>query len=175
MIDLSIFKDADLTNLKSDLDTLDNELIGTTYDYECRLTESCSPRELLLKFCKPTPFTYGIFTEPHFAYSGRNQLIKILSDAHALNFDCWNTFERGLRLLGEGDYVPPAPSLNTRPAGQAPELKTGEESIDIASITDWNAISTPEQSESKTPSFELLKERLQKMVIGQDDSSEALA
>ena len=30
MIDLSIFKDADLTNLKSDLDTLDNELIGTT-------------------------------------------------------------------------------------------------------------------------------------------------
>ena len=48
MIDLSIFKDADLTNLKSDLDTLDNELIGTTYDYECRLTESCSPRELLL-------------------------------------------------------------------------------------------------------------------------------
>ena len=102
MIDLSIFKDADLTNLKSDLDTLDNELIGTTYDYECRLTESCSPRELLLKFCKPTPFTYGIFTEPHFAYSGRNQLIKILSDAHALNFDCWNTFERGLRLLGEG-------------------------------------------------------------------------
>lgn len=140
MIDLSIFKDADLTNLKSDLDTLDNELIGTTYDYECRLTESCSPRELLLKFCKPTPFTYGIFTEPHFAYSGRNQLIKILSDAHALNFDCWNTFERGLRLLGEGDYVPPAPSLNTQPAGQAPELKTGEESIDIASITDWNAI-----------------------------------
>ena len=175
MIDLSIFKDADLTNLKSDLDTLDNELIGTTYDYECRLTESCSPRELLLKFCKPTPFTYGIFTEPHFAYSGRNQLIKILSDAHALNFDCWNTFERGLRLLGEGDYVPPAPSLNTQPAGQAPELKTGEESIDIASITDWNAISTPEQSESKTPSFELLKERLQKMVIGQDDSSEAIA
>lgn len=175
MIDLSIFKDADLTNLKSDLDTLDNELIGTTYDYECRLTESCSPRELLLKFCKPTPFTYGIFTEPHFAYSGRNQLIKMLSDAHALNFDCWNTFERGLRLLGEGDYVPPAPSLNTQPAGQAPELKTGEESIDIASITDWNAISTPEQSESKTPSFELLKERLQKMVIGQDDSSEAIA
>lgn len=54
-------------------------------------------------------------------------------------------------------------------------MKTGEESIDIASITDWNAISTPEQSESKTPSFELLKERLQKMVIGQDDSSEAIA
>lgn len=67
MIELSIFKDADLTNLKNDLDALDNEPIGTTYDYECRLTESCSPRELILRFCKPTKDTYGIFTEPYFA------------------------------------------------------------------------------------------------------------
>ena len=66
MIELSIFKDADLTNLKNDLDALDNEPIGTTYDYECRLTESCSPRELILRFCKPTKDTYGIFTEPYF-------------------------------------------------------------------------------------------------------------
>ena len=100
MIELSIFKDADLTNLKNDLDTLDNEPIGATYDYECRLTESCSPRELVLRFCKPTRDTYGIFTEPYFAYSGGNLLIKALSDIHALKFDCWNTFEHGLRLLG---------------------------------------------------------------------------
>lgn len=178
MIELSIFKDADLTNLKNDLDALDNEPIGTTYDYECRLTESCSPRELILRFCKPTKDTYGIFTEPYFAYSGGNLLIKALSDIHALKFDCWNTFEHGLRLLGEGDNVSPAPSLNTSPSGQSLQLEVDEElesQTDITSVTDWNAISVPEQSESKIPSFEHLKERLQKMVIGQDDSTEAIA
>ena len=178
MIELSIFKDADLTNLKNDLDALDNEPIGTTYDYECRLTESCSPRELILRFCKPTKDTYGIFTEPYFAYSGGNLLIKALSDIHALKFDCWNTFEHGLRLLGEGDNVSPAPSLNTSPSGQSLQLEVDEElesQTDITSVTDWNAISVPEQSESQTPSFEHLKERLQKMVIGQDDSTEAIA
>lgn len=178
MIELSIFKDADLTNLKNDLDALDNEPVGATYDYECRLTESCSPRELVLRFCKPTQDTYGIFTEPYFAYSGGNLLIRMLSDIHALKFDCWNTFEQGLRLLGEGDNVSPAPSLNTPPSGQPPQRESDEEptaQTDITSVTDWNAISVPEQSESKTPSFEHLKERLQKMVIGQDDSTEAIA
>lgn len=160
MIELSIFRDADLANLKIDLDTLDNEPIGATYDYECRLTESCSPRELVLRFCKPTRDTYGIFTEPYFAYSGGNLLIKALSDIHALKFDCWNTFEQGLRLLGEGDNVSPAPSLNTPPSGQSPQLEVDEElesQTDITSVTDWNAISVPEQSESKIPSFGHLK------------------
>lgn len=41
-------------------------------------------------------------------------------------------------------------------------------------MTNWDEISVPEASELKTPSFEHLEERLQKMVIGQDDSTEAI-
>lgn len=92
MLDYEVFKMADLSELKDAMDTLDDKPIGATYDYECRLTESCIPRELTVKFWKPSPNTYGLFTDPHFAYSGGNLLIKMLSDVHALKFDCWNTF-----------------------------------------------------------------------------------
>lgn len=179
MIDLSIFKDADLSNLKDDLDVLDNEPIGATYDYECRLTESCSPRELVLRFCKPTKDTYGIFTEPHFAYSGGNLLIKALSDVHALKFDCWNTFVQGLRLLGEGDNVSPSPSLNTQSSGQTPRSEADEESesqTNITSVTDWNAISMPEDNAAiRTVNYQDIYERLRKTIMGQDKQLKAIS
>ena len=179
MLDYEVFKMADLSELKDAMDTLDDKPIGATYDYECRLTESCIPRELTVKFWKPSPNTYGLFTDPHFAYSGGNLLIKMLSDVHALKFDCWNTFEQGLRLIGEGDNVSPAPSLNTPSVGQTPQLESDEGMMprtDVSTITDWDLISMPESNTAvRTVDYLDILSKLSQSIMGQEDQLKTIS
>ena len=81
----------------------------------------------------------------------------LLADQGTVSFSSWQDAEQALRTLTEN-------VAGTTTSNATPDT-----------LTNWDEISVPEQSESQTPSFEHLKERLQKMVIGQDDSTEAIA
>ena len=81
----------------------------------------------------------------------------MLADTGAVSFSSWQDAEQALRSLSEEGTK--STISNTTPD----------------TLTNWDEISVPEASELKTPSFEHLEERLQKMVIGQDDSTEAIA
>lgn len=127
-----------------------------SYDYECLFPETCNPREICLSFIKAAD-GYVFRVNPHFRYDGNNSVMGILADTGVVSFSSWQDAEQALRTLTEE---------GTKPS-------TGDSNLD--SLTDWDDISVPEQSVVKTPNFEYLKEHLQKIVIGQDDSTETIA
>lgn len=158
-INLSVLSGAShdgMLQLKSYVDMTGTDQQHQSYDYECLFPETCNPREICLSFIK-TANGYTFRVNPHFRYDGNNAVMGLLADQGAVSFSSWQDAEQALRSLSE--------------EGTKPTISNATPDT----LTDWNAISVPEPSESKTPNFEHLKERLQKMVIGQDDSTEAIA
>lgn len=145
-----------MLQLKNYVDMTGSDAQYQSYDYECLFPETCNPREVCLSFVK-TADGYTFRVNPHFRYDGSNAIMVLLADQGTVSFTSWQDAEQALRSLSEEGTKPT--TSNATPD----------------TLTDWNAISVPEPSESKTLSFEHLKERLQKMVIGQDDSTEAIA
>lgn len=145
-----------MLQLKSYVDMTGLDPQHQSYDYECLFPETCNPREVCLSFVK-TADGYTFRVNPHFRYDGSNAIMVLLADQGTVSFSSWQEAEQALRTFTEEDAKP----------------TTGDTNPDT--LTNWDEISVPEQSESQTPSFEHLKERLQKMVIGQDDSTEAIA
>ena len=145
-----------MLQLKSYVDMTGSDPQHQSYDYECLFPENCNPREICLSFIKAAD-KYIFRVNPHFRYDGSNSVMGILADTGAFSFSSWQDAEHSLRNLSEESITPT--TSNATPD----------------TLTNWDEISVPEASESKTPSFEHLKERLQKMVIGQDDSTEAIA
>lgn len=158
-INLSVLSGAShagMLQLKSYVDMTGSDPQHQSYDYECLFPETCNPREICLSFIKTTN-GYIFRVNPHFRYDGGNSVMGMLADTGAVSFSSWQDAEQALRSLSE--------------EGTKPTISSATPDT----LTDWNEISVPEASESKTPSFEHLKERLQKTVIGQDDSTEAVA
>ena len=145
-----------MLQLKSYVDMTGSDPQHQSYDYECLFPETCNPREICLSFIKLAD-KYIFRVNPHFRYDGSNSVMGMLADTGTVSFTSWQDAEQALRSLSEEGTKPT--TSNATPD----------------TLTDWNAISVPEPSESKTLSFEHLKERLQKMVVGQDDSTEAVA
>lgn len=145
-----------MLQLKNYVDMTGSDAQYQSYDYECLFPETCNPREVCLSFVK-TADGYTFRVNPHFRYDGSNAIMVLLADQGTVSFSSWQEAEQALRTFTEEDAKP----------------TTGDTNPDT--LTNWDEISVPEQSESQTPSFEHLKERLQKMVIGQDDSTEAIA
>lgn len=146
----------EMLQLKSYVDMTGSDPQRQSYDYDCLFPETCNPREICLSFIKTTD-GYIFRVNPHFRYDGNNSVMRILADTGAVSFSSWQEAEQALRTLTED-------VAGTTTSNATPDT-----------LTNWDEISVPEPSESKTPSFEHLKERLQKMVIGQDDSTEAIA
>lgn len=158
-INLSVLSGAShdgMLQLKSYVDMTGSDQQHQSYDYECLFPETCNPREICLSFIKSAD-KYIFRVNPHFRYDGGNSVMGILADTGAVSFSSWQDAEQALRSLSE--------------EGTKPTISNATPDT----LTNWDEISVPEASESKTPSFEHLKERLQKMVIGQDDSTEAVA
>lgn len=158
-INLSVLSGAShdgMLQLKSYVDMTGLDPQHQSYDYECLFPETCNPREICLSFTKSAD-KYIFRVNPHFRYNGSNSVMGMLADTGTVSFTSWQDAEQALRSLSEEGTKPT--TSNATPD----------------TLTDWNAISVPEPSESKTLSFEHLKERLQKMVVGQDDSTEAVA
>ena len=158
-INLSVLSGAShdgMLQLKSYVDMTGSDPQHQSYDYECLFPETCNPREICLSFTKSAD-KYIFRVNPHFRYDGSNSVMGMLADTGTVSFTSWQDAEQALRSLSEEGTKPT--TSNATPD----------------TLTDWNAISVPEPSESKTLSFEHLKERLQKMVVGQDDSTEAVA
>ena len=145
-----------MLQLKNYVDMTGSDAQYQSYDYECLFPETCNPREVCLSFVK-TADGYTFRVNPHFRYDGSNAIMVLLADQGTVSFSSWQEAEQALRTFTEEDAKP----------------TTGDTNPDT--LTNWDEISVPEQSESQTPSSEHLKERLQKMVIGQDDSTEAIA
>lgn len=145
-----------MLQLKSYVDMTGLDPQHQSYDYECLFPETCNPREICLNFIKAAD-GYVFRVNPHFRYDGNNSVMGILADTGVVSFSSWQDAEQALRTLTEE---------GTKPS-------TGDSNLD--SLTDWDDISVPEQSVVKTPNFEYLKEHLQKIVIGQDDSTETIA
>ena len=145
-----------MLQLKSYVDMTGSDPQHQSYDYECLFPENCNPREICLSFIKAAD-KYIFRVNPHFRYDGSNSVMGILADTGAVSFSSWQDAEHALRNLSEEGIKPT--TSNATPD----------------TLTNWDEISVPEASELKTPSFEHLKERLQKMVIGQDTSTEAIA
>lgn len=145
-----------MLQLKSYVDMTGLDPQHQSYDYECLFPETCNPREICLSFIKAAD-GYVFRVNPHFRYDGNNSVMGILADTGVVSFSSWQDAEQALRTLTEE---------GTKPS-------TGDSNLD--SLTDWDDISVPEQSVVKTPNFEYLKEHLQKIVIGQDDSTETIA
>ena len=145
-----------MLQLKSYVDMTGLDPQHQSYDYECLFPETCNPREICLSFIKAAD-GYVFRVNPHFRYDGNNSVMGILADTGIVSFSSWQDAEQALRTLTEE---------GTKPS-------TGDSNLD--SLTDWDDISVPEQSVVKTPNFEYLKEHLQKIVIGQDDSTETIA
>lgn len=145
-----------MLQLKSYVDMTGLDPQHQSYDYECLFPETCNPREICLSFIKAAD-GYVFRVNPHFRYDGNNSVMGILADTGVVSFSSWQDAEQALRTLTEE---------GTKPS-------TGDSNLD--SLTDWDDISVPEQSVVKTPNFEYLKEHLQKIVIGQDDSAETIA
>ncbi|MGM9726767.1 MAG: AAA family ATPase, partial [Prevotella sp.] len=145
-----------MLQLKSYVDMTGSDPQHQSYDYECLFPENCNPREICLSFVK-TADGYTFRVNPHFRYDGSNAIMVLLADQGTVSFSSWQEAEQALRTLTEN-------VAGTTTSNATPDT-----------LTNWDEISVPEASELKTPSFELLKERLQKMVIGQDDSTEAVA
>lgn len=145
-----------MLQLKSYVDMTGLDPQHQSYDYECLFPETCNPREVCLSFVK-TADGYTFRVNPHFRYDGSNAIMVLLADQGTVSFSSWQEAEQALRTLTEN-------VAGTTTSNATPDT-----------LTNWDEISVPEQSESKIPSFEHLKERLQKMVIGQDDSTEAIA
>lgn len=145
-----------MLQLKSYVDMTGLDPQHQSYDYECLFPETCNPREVCLSFVK-TADGYTFRVNPHFRYDGSNAIMVLLADQGTVSFSSWQEAEQALRTLTEE---------GTKPS-------TGDSNLD--SLTDWDDISVPEQSVVKTPNFEYLKEHLQKIVIGQDDSTETIA
>ena len=145
-----------MLQLKSYVDMTGLDPQHQSYDYECLFPETCNPREICLSFIKAAD-GYVFRVNPHFRYDGNNSVMGILADTGIVSFSSWQDAGQALRTLTEE---------GTKPS-------TGDSNLD--SLTDWDDISVPEQSVVKTPNFEYLKEHLQKIVIGQDDSTETIA
>lgn len=145
-----------MLQLKSYVDMTGSDPQHQSYDYDCLFPETCNPREICLSFIK-TDDGYTFRVSPHFRYDGSNAIMGLLADQGAASFSSWQEAEQALCTLTKEDTKP----------------STGDTNLD--SLTDWDEISVPEQFKAKMLSFEHLKERLQKMVIGQDDSTEAIA
>lgn len=145
-----------MLQLKSYVDMTGLDPQHQSYGYECLFPETYNPREICLSFIKAAD-GYVFRVNPHFRYDGNNSVMGILADTGVVSFSSWQDAEQALRTLTEE---------GTKPS-------TGDSNLD--SLTDWDDISVPEQSVVKTPNFEYLKEHLQKIVIGQDDSTETIA
>ena len=145
-----------MLQLKSYVDMPGSDPQHQSYDYECLFPGNCNPREICLSFIK-TADGYTFRANPHFRYDGGNAIMELLANQGAVSFSSWQEAEQALRTFTEES------------------VKSSTSGSDLDSLTDWDEIAVPEPSEPKPPSFEHLKERLQKMVIGQDTSTEAIA
>ena len=145
-----------MLQLKNYVDMTGSDAQYQSYDYECLFPKTCNPREVCLRFVK-TADGYAFRVNPHFRYDGGNAIMVLLADQGTVSFSSWQEVEQALRTFTEEN------------------ARSSTSGYDLDSLTDWDEISVPEPSEPKPPSFEHLKERLQKMVIGQDDSTETIA
>lgn len=135
-----------MLQLKNYVDITGSDAQYQSYDYECLFPETCNPQEVCLSFVK-TADGYTFRVNPHFRYDGSNAIMVLLADQGTVSFSSWQEAEQALRTLTEN-------VAGTTTSNATPDT-----------LTNWDEISVPEQSESQTPSFEHLKERLQKMVI----------
>ena len=160
-INLSVFSEVSsegMLQLKRNVDMTGKDKPNRSYDYQCLFPENCNPREICLSFSMDDR-GYTFRVNPHFRYDGNNTVMRFLAEDGKVSFASWQDTEEALRTI----------------TAECEETEIALRDPDPETLTNWDEVSVPEQTEPRTPTFEHLKDRLQKVVIGQDDSTETIA